>query len=263
MKHLKTALCLSALLAAPAYAGAPSSPVTYAPAQESWSWTGWYAGVQVGGAFNPGDNGELELDGPGVRDGNFGDYFAAFDDNYDGDFNNSFIGGIFAGYDHQFGRFVLGGLIDANFADFSQRQSGYSTTPAFYHEDRSVDFMATGRIRLGYAISDRVLAYVTGGVIFANTDYEMNTNTPATVATRGGDSHEWGYVVGLGVEGRLTRNISLGLEYLYTNLGKSDFRSNYSGVPAFSPLGVGSTDARGADRDFDFHMVQAKLTYRF
>lgn len=264
MKPTIRLACLSSLLLTPLFAGEPAAaPISYASAEPEMSWTGFYAGVQVGGVFNSGDEGDLQLDGPGTRDGNYGDFFPAFGNNYDGDFDESFTGGLFAGYDHQFGRFVIGGLIDANFADINQRQSGYSTTPAFYHEDREIDFMATGRVRLGYAVSDRILVYATGGLVYANVDYDFVTNTPATVATRGGDNSQFGYVVGMGVEGRLTRNISIGLEYLYTNLGDSDFRTNLSGVGAFSPGGVGSTDARGSDREFDFHSIQAKLTYRF
>ncbi len=254
-------LCLSSLLLTPLFAGEPAPSVTYSAPEPEMTWTGWYAGIQVGMAFNSGDEGELEFDsGP---DGNYGDTIGAFGDNLKGDFDKGFTGGLFAGYDHQFGKFVLGGLVDVNFADIGQRQSGYSSTPAFYHDQREIDLMATGRIKLGYAINDRFLAYVTGGLAYASVDYDYVTNTPAAVASRGGDDNQFGYVIGLGVEGRITSHISIGLEYLYTNLGDSDFETNLSGPAAFSPTPGSSTDSRGEDRDFDFHMIQAKLTYRF
>lgn len=262
MKSL-TSVAIASALALPAFAGEHASvPISYQSAEPEWSWTGFYFGVQVGGAFNTGDNGDLEFDGgPGTAgpDGNFDEVIPAFGNNFDGSFDSSFTGGLFAGYDRQFGRFILGGVVDANFADIRQRQSGFSNTPAFYHEDREIDFMATGRLRFGYAFNDRVMAYLTGGLAYAHVDYDFKSNTGATVVSRGGDSSQFGYVVGLGVEARVTRNISLGLEYLYTNLGDDNYKTNLSGVGAFAP----STDTRGSDRDFDYHMIQAKLAYRF
>lgn len=254
-------LSASAALALPAFAGDPTPPTISYEAQPEWTWTGFYAGIQAGVGFNPGDNGDMEFDsGP---DGNYGDFIAAFGNNYDGSFNEGFVGGIHAGYDHQFGKFVLGGLIDINFADIGQRQSAFSATPAYYHEDREIDLLSSARIKLGYAVNDRFLVYFTGGLAYADVEYDYVTDTPAAVASGGGDSSQFGYVVGLGMEARVTRHLSLGLEYLYTNLGDSDFETNLSGPAAFSPVPGSSTNSRGSDRDFDFHMIQAKLTYRF
>lgn len=260
MKSVHLSLA-SALLTVPLFAGEPApAQITYNNEPE-WTWTGFYAGIQAGVAFNSGDNGDMEFDsGP---DGDYGDFIAAFGDNYDGSFDEGFVGGIHAGYDHQFGKFVLGGIIDLNFADIGQRQSGFSSTPAFYHEDREIDLLSSARIKLGYAVNDRFLVYFTGGLAYADVSYDYVTNTPAAVSSSGGDSSQFGYVVGLGMEARVTRHLSVGLEYLYTNLGDSDYETNLSGPAAFSPTPGSSTNSRGSDRDFDFHMIQAKLTYRF
>ena len=255
------------MLAAPAYA---ADAVSYEPAPVAevavGDWSGFYAGVQLGGAF--GNSGIFSMDRNG--DGVFGDYLPAFDPavtplagGFDGDFNSGFVGGIHVGYNWQMDRIVFGGLLDVSYADIGDRQSGFSGTPAFYHIDREIDWLATARLKLGYAFTDRVMAYATGGLAYGDVDYRFVSNTPAASVVTGG-GHDFGYTVGGGVEAMVTERVSVGLEYLYTNLGDNDFNVNLSGPAAFSGAGsAGSTDARGSDRDLDFHTIQFKVSYHF
>lgn len=224
-----------------------------------YSWTGFYAGVQGGAAFNTGDNGRLTFDTN--LDGNYNDTIAAFGNNFDGSFDAGASYGIHLGYDYQVGPWVVGAIADYNQVDIRQRQSGFSSTPAFYHEERSIDTLGTLRARVGYSLNDRWLAYVTGGLAYADDEYRMLSNTPATVTTSGGGS-DTGYVFGAGLETRITPRISLGIEYLNYNLGDGDFVTNFRGPAAFSTVAA-STNSRGSDRDFDFSQVQAKISYRF
>ena len=267
MKFHKLAALPLLMLAAPAYA---ADAVSYEPAPVAevavGDWSGFYAGVQLGGAF--GSSGIFSMDRNG--DGVFGDYLPAFDPavtplagGFDGDFNSGFVGGIHVGYNWQMDRIVFGGLLDVNYADIGDRQSGFSGTPAFYHIDREIDWLATARLKVGYAFTDRVMAYATGGLAYGDVDYRFVSNTPAASVVTGG-GHDFGYTVGGGVEAMVTERVSVGLEYLYTNLGDNDFNVNLSGPAAFSGAGsAGSTDARGSDRDLDFHTIQFKVSYHF
>lgn len=234
-------------------------------------WTGFYAGVQLGGAFG-GDSGIFSMDRNG--DGAFGDYLPAFDPTqpvcagdgcgFAGDFESGITGGIHAGYDWQFGNIVAGALVDINAMDIGDRQSGFSGTPAFYHIDRDLDYLVTARAKLGYAFSDRLMAYATGGLAVGDVKYSFVSNTPAASVVTGGGDTDVGYSVGGGVTAKVTQKVSLGVEYLYTNLGDDDFNVNLSGPAAFSgPGSAGSTNARGSDGDFDFHTVQLKVSYHF
>ncbi|TLD69346.1 porin family protein [Phragmitibacter flavus] len=244
-------------------ASAKMEAMTMAPTEPPFSWTGFYLGVQVGAAFNPSDDdGVLDFDTD--LDGSYGDRIAAFGDNFEGNFDESLTFGAHAGYDFQIDRFVIGFLADINKTDVSQEQSGFSSTPAFYTEKRELDYLVTGRLRAGYLITDRFLAYVTGGLAYGDVEYSYLTDTPATVRSRNepSDSDNIGYAFGGGLEARITRNISMTVEYLYTDLGDSDYVTNLSGPAAFSAR-AGSTDSRGSDRDFDFHTLQVKLSYRF
>ena len=82
-----------------------------------------------------------------------------------------------------------------------------------------------------------------------------------TTTTRGGQDNNFGYAVGAGIETRVTSNISVGLEYLYVNMGGNDFEAELTGGP-FSAVET-STIASGSDNDFDFNVIQAKVSYRF
>jgi outer membrane immunogenic protein len=67
--------------------------------------------------------------------------------------------------------------------------------------DGDVDWLASIRGRVGYLIEPRLLAYVTAGLGFANDQHGTESD----------------FVVGLGVEGRITTNTSVRLEYLNYN----------------------------------------------
>jgi outer membrane immunogenic protein len=107
-------------------------------------------------------------------------------------------------------------------------------------------------------------------VAFGEVEESFVSDTGAIVATRGGDGMDVGYAVGAGVEAMVTERVSVGIEYLYTDLGDSDYTVNLSGAAgtgpgnAFSnPARGPSTDAQGSDRDFDFSTVSVKVSYRF
>jgi len=269
MKNLSFVV-VSLLLAGPAFSADMVDVEPMPEAPMTGDWTGLYAGVQLGGAF--GSTGAFSLDFNG--DGAFGDYLAAFDPTqavcagdgcgFSGEFSSGIVGGAHLGYDWQAGNFVVGGLVDFNFTDIGDRQSGFSGTPAFYHIDRDLDWYATARAKLGYAFNDRFMGYVTGGVAVGDVNYAFVSNTPANAVVTGGDDTAIGYTVGAGLTAKITQRVSFGLEYLYTDLGDDDFNVRLSGPAAFSgPGSPGFTDARGSDSSFDFHTIQAKISYHF
>ncbi len=253
MKRLLLAAPL-ALLATSAFAADPM--IMDEPAVIVGDWSGFYAGVQLGGAFG-GDDGILQLSPltPGLQ--------TAFAPGFNGDFDSSVIGGVHVGYDWQFGNIVVGALADLSFTDVGDRQSGYSTTPAAYNIEREVDLMGTLRGRLGYAPSQRFLGYVTGGLAYGDVDFNYSQpGSGAVVQSITGGQDSIGYAVGAGAETMVTDKISIGFEYLYTNLGGNDYNVNIAGGP-FGAIGGPGTNLSGSDDDFDFHTIQMKMSYRF
>ncbi|MGF1619389.1 MAG: outer membrane protein [Rhodomicrobiaceae bacterium] len=107
----------------------------------------------------------------------------AFDDADDSD--EVFAGGIQIGYNWQkHGPWVFGVEADYSFIDAEL-----------------VDYMASIRGRVGYAF-DNLLVYGTGGIAFTEQDFL-------------GDLVGW--TAGLGMDYKLTQNISVGAETLYYN----------------------------------------------
>lgn len=258
---LATAAISSPALAADLYTAPASIPVYVEPASD---WTGFYVGIFGGAAFNPSTPGVIQIDSD--LDGDFsepvaGPLVAAFGSNFIGSHDGGFLGGIEAGYDHQMGDFVVGGIIDIGYVDYTDRQSGFSSTPASYTQITDLGWLGTIRARGGYLVTEDVLAYVHGGLAVGETRFSFASTNPNGVS-RGGNATSVGFQVGAGVEAKLTENWALGLEYAYTNLGENNFTTRFNNGP-FAAVNPAGADLRGSDRIFDFHTVKASLKYRF
>lgn len=138
----------------------------------AYDWTGLYLGAV--GSFVTGEN--KWWDGP-----------------YDLD--DSFFGGVFAGYNHQIGNVVLGAEIVGQFG--KMKEADY---PTLWYQN-IIDFNA----RFGYA-HDRALFYVAGGYSFANIEED------------GGHFTMDGYNIGAGVDFAVTENLIFGVEYTYRDI---------------------------------------------
>ena len=155
---------------------APPAPMpAYVP--PTFTWTGFYVGVNGGYGF-----GNLTSSNLGSPSGGL-------------------IGGT-AGYNYQIGQFVAGVEGDLDWTDMTK--SGANAIAAYKTD---INTLATARARAGVAL-DRALLYVTGGYAGA----EMK----ATYAGIGSQS-DWrnGGVIGAGLEYAFTNNISAKAEYLY------------------------------------------------
>ncbi len=145
--------------------------------------------------------------------------------------------GIGVGYDHQFGSWVGGIAIDGsiNPVDGTNRFSRIDPNPNFpftgvttntsYRTD--VDWLASAKLRLGYVISEDFMVYGTGGLAVGDVTNRLRLTIPDFPAVAGGPytSPDWnssgtetGFVVGVGVEKRLSSNLKLTFSLEYTDL---------------------------------------------
>ncbi|SKA16356.1 outer membrane protein [Consotaella salsifontis] len=205
------------------------APVVVAP---TYSWTGFYVGGQAGAAFG-------------------GDVYDSGDD------DAGFIGGVHVGYDYQVDNFVFGALLDLSYMDADTSRTydvtnNAGTTIGSVTAGQEINFLGTARLKAGVAW-DRALIYGTGGLAYANVDDSAASALEDAGYDVHSDSDDFGYTVGGGVEFLATPNLSLGVEYLYTNLGDHDF--DVDG-------GAGDVDFKSSS-DLDFHTVWAKVSYRF
>lgn len=137
----------------------PAVPVAPPPpAPLGGDWTGLYAGVQLGYG---------DIDGTGGADG------------------DDILGGVHAGYDYDFGTFVLGGEVDYDFADIDLNGAA------------SVDSVARLKLRAGYDFG-AFLGYVTAGLAEVDT----------SIGSESGDFY------GLGVAYQINDRTRVGAELL-------------------------------------------------
>lgn len=250
-------------------------------------WTGPYVGVSVGYADRSESRGETVAFDTNL-DGQFGDTVrtAAGADAFapgfcPGSNQTNAVGGgcrkddksdvelsVRGGYDYQIGAFVVGGVVEYSQLQLRDSVTAFSSTPAAYAFSRKLNDLWAFRARGGYAFGDS-LVYATGGYAVGEMKHGFNTtNTVNAFPRRGGGSAK-GYQLGLGVEHRLTDNISLGAEWLRTSLDDDDFRvraSNNGTTAATNPFiltNASGTDFRRTDNDFEFNSFKATLNYRF
>ena len=130
--------------------------------------------------------------------------------------------GVHAGYNWQFRDWVLGLEGDAawNGVEGSRTFSG----PLWVQAQN--DWTATLRVRAGYSFSN-LLVYATGGLAWSGVD--LSSSTGAT----GGSTRETllGYVIGGGLEMKVTSNISARLEALHYGFNDDHFTIGGSSLP--------------------------------
>jgi len=174
-----------------------------------FSWTGFYAGANIGYAFS----GDEEI---GLTT-NLGGFARA------GDFELSgFFGGLQAGYNwHLSPSLVFGIEGDIQLSGVDDKVGPNATVPAggIVRGSSDVQWLGTLRGRLGWA-ADRTLFYATGGLAFAGVDYVVNFTNGVNTSVMKNDDTLTGYVVGGGIEHAFSNRWSLKFEYQYINLGK-------------------------------------------
>ncbi len=132
---------------------------------------------------------------------------------------------------------------------------------------READYQAGARLRAGYTPGGGALFYVTGGGAYARLDNKFTTSNTANSFADNGKTNGWGYAAGGGAEVMVTKNISLGLEYLYTDIKDKDYVVNVGPgtAPATNPflLNGGGTDIQRSNPHFRTHSVRGSLSLRF
>jgi outer membrane immunogenic protein len=193
-------------------------PVAKAPPPmvQLFDWSGLYWGIA--GGYGWGDSSHSEAGG--LANGSF-------------DANGWLLGGTL-GYNWQAGQTVLG--IEGDWSWSGIDGSGASAGGPISTE---LNWLATGRVRAGYAV-DNYLFYVTGGAAWGKVE-------AANAGIGSGSDTRLGWTVGGGVETMLTPNWTAKLEYLYVDLGD---KNTYT---AGGPVEVALTS----------HIVRLGLNYKF
>jgi outer membrane immunogenic protein len=169
------------------------------------------------------------------------------------------------GYDRRMGNFVVGLVVEGGSSGVTDRTTAYSITPHNYVFSRGIDWTAAARLRAGYTPNGGALFYLTGGGVYANLDHEFSTTNPAGGAVsfaQNGKDNAWGYQAGGGIELMVMKNISVGMEYLYTDINDDDYSVTLTGGP-FSLVSPGGTNLRPRDQSLNYHAVRGTVAFRF
>lgn len=188
------------------------------------------------------------------------------------------IGGGQAGYNWQSGTWLYG--LEADFQGSGERGrfsscsiAGCPAGAILINGETRLDWFGTGRARIGYLPTPKLVLYGTGGVAYGH----LRSSFSGTVIGGGptfaasSSSTRVGWTAGAGAEAALDRNWSVKLEYLYMDLGR--FASGAAGgtsvvtvanVPtqAFSTQTTTTVNGNVSTR-FTDHIVRVGVNYRF
>jgi outer membrane immunogenic protein len=182
-------------------------PPAYRP--PAFSWTAFYLGVNIGGAW---------------AQRNWADSF--FGLNFDNSSSNGMlIGGGQLGVNGQFGSFVVGVEWDFDFAGSSNNAVGIAI-PAIgntFVVTSNNRWISTIAARFGVAL-DRILVYgKAGGGWVANDGFNLTNVTAGTSITGGSSNTAGGWLVGAGIEWAFVPSWTFKVEYDYLGLSNRTF----------------------------------------
>ena len=221
----------SAFIATAAFADGYSGPRGPYVEQPYIGWTGFYVGGNVGGAWSTVDWANINLTGERVNNDARG-----------------FIAGGQIGYNQQFGGVVVGAEATLSGDTLSDDFRSLKSPTVTYSTD--VNRIATITGRLGVA-AGQWLVYAKAGWAGACVDVAGHD----TAGADGFSIDEWrnGWVAGTGLEYKVARNIGLGLEYSFIDLGSQHYHTT---TTLGAPVNI-------VDHDVQAQSVTGRLNFHF
>lgn len=265
---LKLKLLATSIIAATAIAGV-------AAAQDANTWTGFYAGVYLGGAWQTGCA-SVDISSPA---GDASQTVASSCPH-----PAHFIGGGQFGYNYQFANshVVLG--LEAGIGGGTTANESYTLTTAGNATIPAGTYTLSGahtpgaigeiRARLGYDFGGKALVYFTGGGVFATstgtptlsyTDGLIPPNT-ATFSPSGNTSTRTGWGLGGGLEYKLTPNWSVKGEDIFFNTGNASpptvCADTVNGTVCHE-FGVGPVTIKSSGNSGNANVFRIGVNYKF
>ena len=172
------------------------------------------------------------------------------------------------GVDHQSGHIVYGAVAEFGDSEITDAVSGFSNTPASYVLSRNVSREGSIRGRGGYA-ADNTLFYGTFGAGYARINRRFATTNTANAFLLSGDRNQFGILGGGGIEQKIGRHISIGMEYMYhryqddgARLSVTRGTANANNPFVLAPNTTG-TNIRRSDTMFQWSSLRGTVGFRF
>jgi len=226
------------------------------------SWTGFYLGVNAGGhwggnnsiSVTPADLATATAWGLAIDAGAQPTSLSLGKD--------GFIGGGQIGYALQIGTVVVGAEADFSGLDASESRTVITTVAPFVQNSTTathdIESLGTVRARGGVLVSPELLAYITGGLAYGRVKNAFRGDFNATNDHFAGSESgtETGWTIGGGLDWALTKNWIVRGEYIYYDLGDTNFTTTGSGDTAAS-------GAFNATAENNGQIGRAGLNYKF
>jgi outer membrane immunogenic protein len=212
----------------PPMAPPPRAPAAYIPAPPPFSWTGFYLGINAGGAF-----GNSNWTAPLGTSGGFS-------------LDGALAGGT-VGANYQMGQFVIGAEGDFDWQNLRGAITGPTSNCNLVGGCATASsYLGTFRGRVGFAM-DRILFFATAGGAVADIK-------PSAGSLPYGGGSELGWTAGAGIEYAMTDNWTAKVEYLFADFEKTTCNvSNCGGAAAAGNVSV----------SFYENIVRAGVNYKF
>src|SRR5215212_2004570 len=231
---MKNALLTTVALLTLTAATALAADVDYGPAPEEPDWGGLYIGAHAGYGW-------------GNREGcfasNLGSEPEDCDEGEDFDYDQKgWLAGGQIGYNFMVApSFLLGAEVDASLASIDGDL-------AFENSDKTgvgeYDWLASAKLRAGWAATDNFLLYATGGLALAGFDFEASSGCEFNQSRDG-------WLAGGGAEVKISSRASIKAEYNFINLGDED-------QPCST---LGGLIATHTEADADLHVIKFGFNY--
>ena len=233
--------------AGPEHISSKDKEVMAAPAP-ACNWSGFYVGLNMGAAF--GWNEATDIDG----------------------WNNTgqewtyqiggFTGAAEAGYNFQFGSFVIGPEVDVGYMSLGTDNPGHGSFEPnnSFHDtfgQNDSNFYTTFRARLGWSVGNWLL-FATGGGMGLNDQARVVDKTDGPTSNtlaKHDDNYDflWGWTIGGGAEYMFNCHWSMKVEYLYFSLEDNTISENEVQAPFTFRFG----------NSIDGNVVRLGLNYKF
>lgn len=239
-------------------------------------WEGWFAGVNLGGAWNTTCNTwDAQSNSAAVNN---------FFSNRDCPNGGVFVGGVQFGYNFQYQQIVWGLGVDWDGASSKNRSRTITYNGVPPSPFPTGTYTAYGKVepnsiillgpRIGYAFDQWLPYFRAGGAFTSGTPTAALNYTPDAAATAAGaqsrtfigskNAKNNGWMIEAGVEYQLMDQWSAKLAYNYLNLGKSS-----SSVSSCTPAGSAACTAFGnltiqnTHNSFTASLVRVEVNYKF
>jgi outer membrane immunogenic protein len=239
------------------------APPAYMPPPPLMTWTGFYAGLNLGGGWsaNSINNANIAL----YTDPAVGGLFFLPGSKNGGSNAGGVVGGGQIGYNYQIGSFVVG--VETDFQGTSMRSGGNASwalypsplTPGGFlaplapsgNTGVALNWFGTVRGRVGFLATPTLLLYGTGGFAYGNVQGQFT----------GYSNTRTGWTAGGGVEWMFMPNWSAKAEYLFTDLSSGGTQGAFGQTWGYRRHPQYNTVRAGVNYHFNFGSAPAVAAY--